>query len=208
MERNREASLSLLAQARLVVYRFLLAALDKPSPDQHAWVTGAEFPQALHSLCERFGLAVPPPPWFADEYAQFQAVYIACFEVGLPAPPVVLLASHYNRRQPTPRTVHEHLTLYRWFGLKNAADNLEQSDHLLNELAFLVRLDELLLEGVVEKESLLLVRRDFLARHAAAWPAEAARSARKKDIPPVYQTLLDLLAEAVEQDKQLSTQGP
>ena len=31
-----------LAEARLAVYRFLLAALDKPSPRQHAWLGGAD----------------------------------------------------------------------------------------------------------------------------------------------------------------------
>ena len=193
-----------LAKARLAVYQFLLAALDKPSPAQQAWLTGAEFEQGLLSLCERFSIEVPPPPWWAGEYAQFEALYIACFEVGLPAPPVVLLASHYNRRQPVPRTIHEHLAVYRWFGVSMAKANIEQPDHLLNELAFLVRLDELLLAGAVESESILRARADFLSRHAAAWPGEAARAARSKAVPPVYQALLALLAAAVEQDRALS----
>jgi hypothetical protein len=70
-----------------------------------------------------------------------------------PVPPVPLLASHYNRRQFVPRTIHEHLTFCRWFGAQTARANTEQPDHLLNELAFLIRLDQLLFEGPVKAQS-------------------------------------------------------
>jgi hypothetical protein len=56
---------------------------------------------------------------------------------------VVLRASHYNRREPVPATIHEHVLFYRRFGARLAAGTLEPADHLSNQLAFLIRLDEL-----------------------------------------------------------------
>jgi hypothetical protein len=192
-----------LAESRLAVYCFLLAALDKPTPEQHTWLTGPDFCNGLALLCEEFGLPCPEGELLPREYADHESRYLACFEVGLPGPPVSLLASHYHRKEPAPRIIHEHVLFYKRFGL-HPADNLESADHLLDELAFLIRLDELLLAGRVEAESLLRARCDFLARQAARWPARAAALAEERGLPPVYCTLLTLLAAAVEQDLALS----
>jgi len=192
-----------LAQTRLAVYRFLLAALGKPTPGQHAWMAGPDFRSGLGLLCDEFGLPCPEGELVPEEYADHESRYLACFEVGLPAPPVPLLASHYNRKEPVPRTIHEHVLFYKRFGAR-PADSLEPADHLLDELAFLVRLDELLLAGQVEAESVLRGRRDFLARQAVQWLARAAALAHERGLPPIYRTLLALLAVAVEQDLVLS----
>jgi hypothetical protein len=68
----------------------------------------------------------------------------------------------------------------------------------------LIRLDELLARGRIDTASLLRARHDFLTRHLSRWPARAAAAAIEKHLPPVYCTLLDLLARAVEQDCELS----
>jgi TorA maturation chaperone TorD len=192
-----------LAQTRLAVYRFLLAALGKPTPGQHAWMAGPDFRSGVGLLCEEFGLSCPEGELVPREYADHESCYLACFEVGLPGPPVPLLASHYNRKEPAPRIIHEHILFYNRFGAR-PADSIESADHLLDELAFLVRLDELVLAGRVEAESCLRARRDFLARHAVRWPARAAALAEERGLPPVYRALLALLAAAVEQDLALS----
>jgi DMSO reductase family type II enzyme chaperone len=195
---------SALADTRTAVYRFLLAALDKPTVAQHAWFSGPEFHRTLERLSEEFGL--PPPegePAEADA-AGHEARYLACFEVGVPEPPVPLLASHYNRREPVPQVIHEHILFYRRFGVRPAAANIEPADHLLSELAFLIRLDDLLRAGVPEAGSVLRARRDFLRRHAAAWPARAAVETEAKHLPGVYRALLALLAAAVGQDLELT----
>ncbi|HKB38655.1 MAG TPA: molecular chaperone TorD family protein [Gemmataceae bacterium] len=192
-----------LAQTRLAVYRFLFAALSKPTPGQHIWMAGPDFRSGLGLLCEEFGLPCPEGELVPGEYADHESRYLACFEVGLPGPPVPLLASHYHRKEPAPRIIHEHVLFYKRFGTR-PADTLESADHLLDELAFLVRLDELLLAGRMEAESVLHGRRDFLARQGAQWPARAAALAHERGLPPVYRTLLALLAVAVEQDLALS----
>jgi DMSO reductase family type II enzyme chaperone len=192
-----------LAGARQAVYRFLLAAFGRPTPGQHAWLTGPGFRPALATACGAFDLPVPGGELFPADCADLESRYLACFEVGLPGPPVPLLASHYNTREPVPRTIHEHILFYRLFGFHPAAGG-EPADHLLNELGFLVRLDELLTAGRADAGSVLRARRDFLARHAARWPARAAPEADEKGLPPVYRALLALLAAAVRQDRELT----
>ena len=193
-----------LAGSRRAVYRFLLTALDKPSPEQHAWLLGRDFRQALAVLAGPFGLPCPPGELVPEAFADHESRYLACFEVGVPEPPVVLRASHYNRREPVPATIHEHVLFYRRFGARLAAGTLEPADHLSNQLAFLIRLDELPCAGDSERRSVLRARRDFLSRQTARWTAAAAAAAEEKLLPPVYRLLLDLLARAVEQDLELS----
>jgi TorA maturation chaperone TorD len=193
-----------LAQAREAVYGFLLTALDVPSPAQHAWFASPGFRLGLEELCERFDLDAPPGDLAAEDADDHQARYLACFEVGLPTPPVVLLASHYDRREPVPAVIHEHLLFYRRFGAMLAPGNREPADHLRNEVAFLMHLDGLLCSGKIERGSVLHARRDFLRRQVARWPARAAQEAEEKHLPAVYHCLLALLAAAVAQDLALS----
>jgi DMSO reductase family type II enzyme chaperone len=188
----------------MAVYRFLAEALGKPTPRRHCWLVGPDYRRGLETLCASFGLPAPAGELIPEAYADAESRYIACFEVGMPAPPVALLCSHYNRREPAPRIIYEHVLFYQRFGARLAAGNLEPADHLLNELAFLIWLDELLLAGQAELASILRARLDFLQRHAAAWPGRAARDAEENLLPPVYVTLLHLLAAAVAQDLELS----
>lgn len=193
-----------LADARLAVYRLLLSALEVPSPEQFAWLRSREFHDALSAAAAQFDVALPDGDWFGTDASDHEARWIATFEAGLPTPAVPLLASHYNRTEPTPRLLHEHVLMYRRFGRKPADGAVEPADHALNELSFLIHLDEMLADaGDDEAESILRARRDFLKRHAAAWPARAAEQAASADVPPIYRALVELLAAAVEQDLEL-----
>jgi DMSO reductase family type II enzyme chaperone len=194
-----------IAESRLAVYSFLRTALNKPSPAQHAWMQQPAFQQALEVLCDRFGVACPEEEAVPDEYAEFESRYIACFEVGLPTPPVALQASSYNRREPVPAVIHEHVLFYKRFKLRLPEDENESADHLLNELAFLLHLDDLLLTGIMPEESLAHARRDFLKRHLARWLPRAAADSEEKLLPAIYRTLLFLLARAVEHDLELTS---
>src|SRR5262245_28027447 len=195
-----------LSEARLAAYHFLLAALDKPTPEQHAWLTSTDFRHSLAELGEHFGVAIPPGELAAADPDDHQARYIATFEVGLPTPPVVLLASHYNRREPVTAIIHEHMLFYRRFGASPSRGNGEPADHALNELAFLIYLDELLLAGQVEVESILHARHDFLSRHMSRWPARASAVAEENGIASLYVTLLRILTAAVDQDRALTAE--
>jgi DMSO reductase family type II enzyme chaperone len=194
-----------LAEARLAVYGFLRAALNKPTPAQHAWMQQPDFQRALDSLCDQFGAGFPGNEVVPSAYADFESRYIACFEVGLPAPPVALQASHYNRREPVPAIIHEHILFYKRFGLQLRDGDSESADHLLHELAFLLHLDQLLVTGKMSADSLSLARRDFLDRHLSRWLSRAADAAEEKHLPALYQTLLTLLTRAVNQDRELTS---
>jgi TorA maturation chaperone TorD len=193
-----------LSSSRLAVYRFLLVALDKPTPEQHRWFRSPDFRASLEAVGEAFDLPYPDGELVPPALADHESRYLACFEVGVPQPPVVLQASHYNRREPVPATVHEHVLFYKRFGARPAQGNIEPADHLSNELAFLIHLDELLAAGKLEAESVLRARRDFLARQVTRWAATAAATAEEKLLPGLYCFLLAALARAAEQDLELT----
>jgi TorA maturation chaperone TorD len=140
------------------------------------------------------------------EWADHESRYLACFEVGLPAAPVPLLASHYQKREPVPRIIHEHILFYRRFGLPGPDREQAPADHLLYQLDFLIRLDELVLQDRIAG-SALWARQDFLARHVRRWTAEAARQATEKRLPGVYCSLLAVLSAAVNEDLELTSAG-
>jgi len=196
-----------LAEGRLAVYSFLLAALNKPTPAQHAWLLRPEFRRALELVCDRFVLPGPADDTAPESFADYESRYLACFEVGLPAPPVALQASCHNRRDPVPAVIHEHVLFYKRFSMRQLADDFEPADHLLNELAFLIHLDELLLNEKVAAGSLLLARRDFLQRQLTRWIPRAAEAAAEKGLPATYCTLLDVLARAAQQDLDLTLEA-
>jgi DMSO reductase family type II enzyme chaperone len=196
-----------LAEVRMSLYRFLSAALSRPTPEQHAWLRGPQFRRALEVAAERFGLPGEAGEVAPEEYADYESRYIACFEVGLPAPPVALMASNYNRREPVPAVIHEHVLFYKRFGMHLPEGDIDPADHLLHELAFLIRLDELLTSGRTAEASLLLARRDFLQRHTARWISRAAVEADEKGLPAIYRLLLALLARAAENDLQLTREA-
>jgi TorA maturation chaperone TorD len=193
-----------IPQARCAVYRFLHAALDKPTAEQHGWLASAGFRRRLEELAMEFGVNAPDAELVPASAADHEARYLSCFEVGLPEPPAVLLASYWNRHEPVPAVIHEHKLFYNRFGASAVIDQREPPDHLLNELTFLIHVDERLLEPRHDAGSLLRGRRDFLARHPARWIGQAAGAANEKHLPDIYCTLLAILAGAIAQDLELT----
>lgn len=189
-----------LASTRQAVYRFLRAALAFPSVEQHAWMREPAFSHSLQALGTAFTLECPTGDLVPATWMDHESRYLACFEVGLPAAPVPLLASHYQDREPVPRILHEHLLFYRRLGMPVPNRSQEPADHLVHQLGFLIHLDDLLVEGRVAGASVLWARRDFLSRHVVRWTGEARRRAREKQLPEVYSTLLAVLHAAVEED--------
>jgi DMSO reductase family type II enzyme chaperone len=190
---------------RRAVYHFLQAALAPPSPGQHAWMRSPAFAGSLSALGTTFGVAVPEGELVPAAWPDHESRYLACFEVGLPSPPVPLLASHYQRREPVPRVIHEHILFYRRFGMPAPGMSQAPADHLVYQLAFLIHLDHLLQRDRVDPDSILWARRDFLSRHVHRWIGEASRQAEKKHLPLVYRTLLAVLAAVVAEDLELTT---
>lgn len=188
---------------RSAVYRLFLTALDKPTPEQHRLLLGEGFRESLALLCGQFEVAFPEGELVPAAYPDFESRYLATFEVGLPEAPVVLLASHHTRHEPAPRVVHEHILFYRHFRCSPTDETGEAADHLLNELRFLIHLDQLRESNPSAAESLDNARRDFLDRHLLRWIPRAADLAAERGIAGIYQTVLTLLTAIVREDRTL-----
>ncbi len=193
-----------IAEARIAVYQFLLAVLDKPTVEQFDWLRSAEFYDTLARLCEAFFIALPDEDLTPEEFAEFESRYLACFEVGMPTPPVPLQASHYDRRHPAPAVIHEHILFYKQFGRQPTSANGEPADHLSNELAFLIHLDDRAIRRPEQRDSIVRAHHDFLNRQAGSWPARAVNLAVENGLPQLYVATLSLLAAAIEQDRELT----
>ena len=191
-----------LVEARLAVYRFLLEALAKPTAEQHAWFAGPVFRHRSlkrpSSLAPHRRVSLPPtarqntrPATSPASRSAYRRRRWSCWQATTTA------------AKPATAVIHEHILFYRRFGAALSAGNIEPADHLLNELAFLIRLDELYLGGE-PGASILRARRDFLRRQAARWPARAAEAAAEQGLPAVYRSLFHLLAAAVAQDLELT----
>lgn len=193
-----------LAQVRCDVYRFCQEAIDKPTRTQYNWLNSKPFRASLKSLCQQFEVRLPSDLSMPQDFGTYESTYIACFDVGIPAPPVPLLSSHYNKREPVPATIHEHVLFYKRFGTMLTEGNIEPADHLSNELAFLIRLDELLHDGEIDPESIHLARLDFLRRHPHRWLPQALQAAQEKELPGLFTVLLSLMSRAISEDVELT----
>ena len=112
------------------------------------------------------------------DYDDYCERYIATFDVGTPAPPVPLIESHYNKREPIPRILHENILFYRQFGLQLRDSSLENADHLRHQLEFIEHLlvyhSELAESGqTTASEQVAQALVDYVRRHLSSWVAEA-----------------------------------
>lgn len=193
-----------LALVRSQVYRFCQEAMNKPTRARFAWLNSELFRASLRAICDQFEMEISSTLSRFQDFETYESIYIACFDVGLPTPPVPLLSSHYNKREPVPATIHEHVLFYKRFGTTLTEGNIEPADHLSNELAFLIRLDELLHEGEIDPESIHQARLDFLTRHPFRWLPQALDAAEEKELPALFIVLLRLMNHAVSDDVELT----
>lgn len=165
----------------------------KPTPEQHAWLLSGECQSIWSELAAESEdcsspLAVPAA---CEDFAER---YIATFDVGTPAPPVPLIESHYNKREPIPRILHENILFYRQFGLQLRDSALENADHLRHQLEFTrhllayhARLQESDTAAVSRQVTHAL--RDFVTRHLLSWLPEAAVGAAGAPLPMAERAL-------------------
>ncbi len=160
---------------------FAHALFRKPSPDQHAWLLSAECRDIWNEIAgssEGLPLRLEVP----EDYDDYCERFIATFDVGTPAPPVPLIESHYNKREPVPKILHENILFYRQFGLQLRDSSLESADHLRHQLEFVQHLLEYharLTEThhSTEAQQALQALYDYANRHLQSWLPEAATCA-------------------------------
>ena len=157
-----------------------------PSVQQWRFLTAPETGGAWEALARRLDLSqVAGLPRDAVDY---ETSYIAAFDAGAPTPPVPLIESHYNKREPVPRILHENILFYQSFGLRLLETSNEMADHLRHQLEFvghLYKMEAEELRGRRDSEILAQVRagrREFIERHLMSWlPDAAERSAKAPD---------------------------
>jgi TorA maturation chaperone TorD len=158
-------------------FAFAHSLFRKPTPGQHVWLLSLECRNLWGELAARVdGLPMPlDVPADCNDYAER---YIATFDVGTPAPPVPLIESHYNKREPIPRILHENILFYRQFGLQLRDSSLESADHLRHQLEFVQHLlefqSQLAMSGqTAESAQVIQALADYVRRHLLSWLPEA-----------------------------------
>ncbi len=158
------------------LYRFFATLLGFPTPDRYAALARFNSREVSAGLWHWLKCAGKPPrSSMYRSYEQYEAGYIALFDVGAPAPPVPLIESAYHETIPAQQTVLENVCFFDAVGLKSDP-LLTSPDHLLAQLEFGASV-RYLQENCKEesaRESLRSMERDFLERHLLSWLPSAA----------------------------------
>lgn len=72
----------LIIGLRQVMYRFLRAALDVPTPEQHMWIRSDDFRGALGTTCNAFGVHASKGELAPVDWDDFQSRYFSSHEAG------------------------------------------------------------------------------------------------------------------------------
>lgn len=195
---NVEAPELLLERA--ATCRFLHDLFRVPTPEQWTWLGSGAARRAWRILRDRHGSELPKTLPRPRSFERYHAEYLNTFDVGLPAPPCPLTASHWNSANPVAGVLHEHILFYRQFGLQLRPESLETADHLRHQLEFLQHLSLMEYRARVsgEKEAAAQIAAaygDFLGRQFT-WPRTAAEKAALKAVPVWARHFVRLLAES------------
>lgn len=186
------------------LYRFFAFALSSPSRDRFDALAQPALKNALLDLQKQWRCAEEPQDfaWFED-YGDYEAAYIALFDVGIPGPPVPLFESAHDKSKPAQEIALENTWFYDVLGLKwNSSSAVP--DYLITQLEFLASVRYALdnAHDAATKPSLAQLETDFLNRHILNWlPKAAARldAASPSTFAPVLNLLLAFLKSRREE---------
>jgi len=116
------------------LYRFFAFAFSPPNEERHQWFSHPGVPDALAALWRRLQCEgeFPGFEWFPN-YREYEAAYIALFDVGVPEPPVPLFESAHDKGRPAQELVLENTYFYDVIGLR-ANPAVSTPDHLVTQL--------------------------------------------------------------------------
>lgn len=184
-------------------FRFAHDLFRTPDAAQWAWLNSTETRADWVRWTAALEMTAGPAPDLPDDAAAYETEFIAAFEAGVPNAPVPLIESHYNRRDPVPRLLHENILFYRAFGLQLKDSSAETSDHLRHQLEFVAWLLELEAdlvddaEAAERRDQLRRGRAEYAARHLLSWVPRAVEKAEgaPRRWTPDYLKLAACLAE-------------
>jgi len=180
--------------AEIDLFRLFAFCLGQPTQETFAWLSGKNSFELLKQLGRQLGaeLKSSPQDQFSN-YSDYEAAYIALFEVGVPEPPIPLLESAHSKRAVPQEIVLDCVNFYDVLGLRPSGTAFP-ADHLVTQLEFLaaVRFLRESESRTGNEDSLRRLERDFIHRHLLSW-LPAAQEKLYQLHPPIFPTLLSLL---------------
>lgn len=190
------------------LYRFFAHVLGSPTRELYALLHSREFAASLRQLWQELQCEGEFPDLAGfRSFAQYEAAYIALFDVGAPEPPVPLVESAHHKAIPPQQIALENVLFYEVLGLQvNPARSF--ADHLFTQLEFLsaVRYAGDQAQDTESRANLARLERDFLQRHLLNWLPAAETKLRRLD-PPLFSTFLHLLLVFLQDRLKLLSYG-
>jgi DMSO reductase family type II enzyme chaperone len=183
------------------LYRLFAFAFGEPTPERYAWLHRRELAATLEEIWKELGCEGAFPDISRYEtYGDYEATYIAVFDVGAPQPPVPLLESAHYKVLPAQQTALENTYFHDVLGLK-ADTSRYAPDHLVTQLEFLaaVRYAREHTPEQTNRQDLARLERDFLQRHMLNWLPAAGRKLEQQH-QPIFSVLVSLLVAVVHQN--------
>jgi len=157
--------------AELDLYRFFAFVFAPPTPERFATLAQPTLKNSLADLWQQLhGTSdFPDFVWF-ERYEEYEATYIALFDVGIPEPPVPLFESGHDKTRPAQEIALENTWFHDAFGLKWDS-RYAVPDYLITQLEFLAVVCYTLenTQDASAKQNLARIERDFLKRHLLNW---------------------------------------
>lgn len=162
--------------AGLDLYRFFAFVFASPSAERFDTLAQPALKDALADLWKQLRCAghFPDFAWFTS-YEEYEATYIALFDVGIPEPPLPLFESAHDKARPPQEIALENTMFYDALGLKWDA-SCAVPDYLITQLEFLAAVHYTLekAKDSATRRSLARLETDFLNRHLLNWVPTAA----------------------------------
>lgn len=180
--------------ADLDLYRFFAFVFASPSRERFDTLAQPAVKDALAELWQRLCCKgdFPHFAWF-ESYAEYEAAYIALFDVGIPEPPVPLFESAHDKTKPAQEIALENTWFHDALGLKWDS-RCAVPDYLITQLEFLAAVHYTFenSQDSATRRSLGKLEADFLSRHLLNW-IFAAGSKLNGASPSTFGPLMILL---------------
>src|SRR5512146_3058461 len=188
--------------AGLDLYRFFALVFSPPSPERFGTLAQAALNDALAGLWQQLRCPgdFPGFAWF-KRYEEYEATYIAIFDVGIPEPPVPLFESAHDKTRPPQEIALENTWFYDALGLRWDS-SCAVPDYLITQLEFLAAVHYTLerAQDDTTRCGLARLETDFLKRHVLNWVHLASTKVNRIS-PFVFGPLMTLLT-AFLQDRR------
>jgi DMSO reductase family type II enzyme chaperone len=180
--------------AGLDLYRFFAFVFAAPSPERFNTLAQPALKDALAGLWRQLCCQgdFPNFAWFKS-YEEYEATYIALFDVGIPEPPLPLFESAHDKTRPPQEIALENTWFYDALGLRWDS-SCAVPDYLITQLEFLAAVHYTFENShdSATRRSLAKLETDFLGRHLLNWVPTAAAKLSKS--PSAFGLLMILFA--------------